>query len=106
MEVPWSVGGTPAHSEQRTHGRLSAIEVGTPITRRPPHRSLRAVFSHRAPQNNSPSHGQQGFAFAGWLVAVPTTVAPAPVRVAAMAAPMPRDAPVTNAISPASASDV
>ena len=34
------------------------------------------------------------------LVAVPTTVAPACANVSAIAAPMPRDAPVTNAILP------
>jgi len=27
-----------------------AIEVGLPVTRQPPHRSLRAVFPHKAPQ--------------------------------------------------------
>src|SRR5215207_191353 len=33
------------------------VEVGTPVARRPPHRSRRAVFPHRALQINSLSHG-------------------------------------------------
>ena len=32
---------------------LVAIAVGPPVTRRPPHRSRRAVFSHRALQKYS-----------------------------------------------------
>ena len=36
------------------------VEVGTPVTRRPPHRSQRAVFPHRALQVNSLSHGPSG----------------------------------------------
>ena len=32
---------------------LSDVEVGTPVARRPPHRSRRAVFPHRAPQANT-----------------------------------------------------
>jgi len=36
---------------------LRLIEVGPPVTRRPPHRSRRAVFPHRAPQDCSPPHG-------------------------------------------------
>src|SRR6516225_8109590 len=32
------------------------VAVGTPVTRRPPHRSRRAVFPHRALQINSLSH--------------------------------------------------
>ncbi len=34
-------------------GCSAAVEVGTPVTRRPPHRSRRAVFPHRAPQRYS-----------------------------------------------------
>ena len=29
---------------------IDVVAVGTPVTRRPPHRSRRAVFPHRAPQ--------------------------------------------------------
>ena len=32
---------------------LPIIAVGTPVARRPPHRSRRAVFPHRAPQKDS-----------------------------------------------------
>ena len=37
------------------------LSSGTPVTRRPPHRSRRAVFPHRALQINSLSHVPQGF---------------------------------------------
>ena len=33
---------------------IQFVEVGTPVARRPPHRSRRAVFQHRALQDNSP----------------------------------------------------
>ena len=33
--------------------KAKIIEVGTPVARRPPHRSRRAVFPHRAPQGCS-----------------------------------------------------
>ena len=36
------------------------VEVGTPVVRRPPHRSRRAVFPHRALQVNSLSHEPSG----------------------------------------------
>ena len=36
------------------------VEVGTPVARRPPHRSRRAVFPHRALQVNSLSHEPSG----------------------------------------------
>jgi hypothetical protein len=36
------------------------VEVGTPDARRPPHRSRRAVFPHRALQINSLSHAPAG----------------------------------------------
>src|SRR6266404_2584926 len=37
------------------------VEVGTPVARRPPHRSRRAVFPHRALQVNSLSHVPLGW---------------------------------------------
>ena len=36
------------------------VEVGTSVARRPPHRSRRAVFPHRALQVNSLSHAPTG----------------------------------------------
>src|SRR6266568_2437828 len=39
---------------------LFSVEVGTPVARRPPHRSRRAVFPHRALQVNSLSHVPSG----------------------------------------------
>jgi hypothetical protein len=38
----------------------TAIAVGTPVTRRPPHRSRRAVFPHRALQQDSLPHSSSG----------------------------------------------
>ena len=38
------------HSIRNTKLRLAHIEVEPPVTRCPPHRSLRAVFPHRAPR--------------------------------------------------------
>ena len=38
------------HPARSAKLRLAHIAVGTPVTRRPPHRSRRAVFPHRAPQ--------------------------------------------------------
>src|SRR5438128_6359159 len=35
------------------------VEVGTPVAGRPPHRSRRAVFPHRALQFNTPFYGSQ-----------------------------------------------
>ena len=35
-----------------------AIEVGTPVTQRPPRRSRRAVFPHRAPRGVAHVHGR------------------------------------------------
>ncbi len=43
---------------------LSSVEVGTPVARRPPHRSRRAVFPHRALQVNSLSHSPSGLSSA------------------------------------------
>ena len=43
---------------------LSSVEVGTPVARRPPHRSRRAVFPHRALQVNSLSHLPSGLSSA------------------------------------------
>src|SRR5437660_12023276 len=43
--APWLVKSPPF-----------SVEVGTPVARRPPHRSRRAVFPHRALQINSLSH--------------------------------------------------
>ena len=43
-----------------TPGKPCFVEVGTPVARRPPHRSRRAVFPHRALQNNSLSHSPSG----------------------------------------------
>jgi len=42
----------------------SPVEVGTPVARRPPHRSRRAVFPHRALQVNSLSHSPSGMPWA------------------------------------------
>ena len=38
------------------YASIGTIAVGTPVTRRPPHRSRRAVFPHRAPQPYSLPH--------------------------------------------------
>ncbi len=43
----------------RREGR-SVVEVGTPVARRPPHRSRRAVFPHRALHTNSHEHTRLG----------------------------------------------
>jgi hypothetical protein len=32
---------------------IARVAVGTPVARRPPHRSLHAVFPHKAPQRYS-----------------------------------------------------
>jgi len=50
-------GGLRSGRSLPGHGLASnRIEVGTPVARRPPHRSRRAVFPHRALQVNSLSH--------------------------------------------------
>ncbi len=61
-----------------------------------------SAMSMTMPRPRVPSLSPMAFAPAS-LVAVPTTTAPAAARASAMAAPMPRDAPVTSAISPSRA---
>ena len=54
------------------------VEVGTPVARRPPHRSRRAVFPHRALQINSLSHAPAGLPpVAGSPAAVDRSLVPA-----------------------------
>ena len=45
--------GTKTESGLAGHNWRRRVEVGTPVARRPPHRSRRAVFPHRAPQANT-----------------------------------------------------
>jgi len=63
----------PVHRQVRDSTR---IEVGTPVARRPPHRSRRAVFPHRALQVNSLSHAPAG-ASAATVAAADRNSAPA-----------------------------
>ena len=51
---------TGYHRRRRTPTTPYPVEVGTPVARRPPHRSRRAVFPHRALQINSLSHSPSG----------------------------------------------
>jgi hypothetical protein len=48
---------------------LILIKVGPPVTRRPPHRSRRAVFPHRAPQGCSPPHRWRSQECSLWVAA-------------------------------------
>src|SRR5258707_143843 len=52
--------------KQKSKRRSGAhfVEVGTPVTRCPPHRSRRAVLPHRALQVNSLSHSPAGVSLA------------------------------------------
>ena len=57
---PW-LGSTtksriPHHASLPPLQPFFIVELGTPVARRPPHRSRRAVFPHRALQVNSLSH--------------------------------------------------
>jgi hypothetical protein len=45
--------------------RPAAVAVGTPVTQRPPHRSRRAVFPHRALQLGTSSSPSGRFASVG-----------------------------------------
>ena len=50
----------PKAKEELGTCKCKCVEVGTSVARRPPHRSRRAVFSHRALQVNSLSHTPTG----------------------------------------------
>src|SRR5260370_1423740 len=56
--IPWRPceGNVETSSKAALFYRLGTIAVGRPVTRPPPHRSRRAVFSHRALQTYSLPH--------------------------------------------------
>src|SRR5260221_31814 len=69
---------TPRSAQMPPSQPLFSVEVGTPVARRPPHRSRRAVFPHRALQVNSLSHSPVGlFSAAETLAAADRNSVPA-----------------------------
>src|SRR5438552_2426170 len=76
--------------------RSVGIAVGTPVARRPPHRSRRAVFPHRALHHHSLTHDSPGNGR-------PTDSFPSPVVRSSQACPSVQVSPSLLPLSSASA---